>query len=716
MAKERGEADPRFFVEIGSERFDPKHEAAKARRRANSDKKRLAAALNVPPDAVPGSERELWIVQLANEPDFETIARYRDDYGLRLTAGLTSLAFIEAMTVETADRVRRESQVRACIPYWSELKLARSSLARAEKVSGQRLLKLGLVEDPTESVIQKLNLLGCQPVGAATSHPGGFLLRVNVGDAGDPAALLLLNEVEWVEDVLGYLPNNASSSAVVQSGGAGLATPIWDKGLHGENEIIGIVDTNLPDLTHDFFRDDDPDHATPGPRHRKVLAISRDGDTGPPPDDLSKEERAERRHATRVCGCAVGDDVNATGAHPNRGGAWAAKLVYTDYLEPLPAEGVVALLKESSAAGARVHSQSVNEGLPDPTLPAPYTADAVAYDHGLWFYEDLLLVAAMNNTPNCNPKTRGFSGAPSTAKNPLSVSGMKDVPDQDTFFTGVSGTGDGRRKPDLVAVGDDIFTSELTTPTPRDSAVINTDCGTSFAAPHVAAAAALVRQYFIEGWYPKGRKTANDEKTPSGALLKAVLLNATVGPSTFQYPTRDEGWGRLELDKTLHFEGDKLFLKVKDVPHLKGFDRGPPASARTFFLQVPRNAKAMKITLVFNDPAGAVGVKPVVNKLDLVVTEPMRSRWEGWEFGYFGNDFDKKMTRRRPLQTGTTSFPPDPAELKNNVRQVVVESPAAGRWGLHVFCHQFDKANTPEESRRGRQAQGYAWVASVELK
>jgi hypothetical protein len=73
------------------------------------------------------------------------------------------------------------------------------------------------------------------------------------------------------------------------------------------------------------------------------------------------------------------------------------------------------------------------------------------------------------------------------------------------------------------------------------------------------------------------------------------------------------------------------------------------------------------------------------------------------------------VTRRRPLQTGTTTFPPDPAELKNNVRQVVVQSPVPGKWGLHVLSHKFDKANTPKELRRGRQAQGYAWVASAEL-
>ena len=697
------ETDPRFIVEIGSERFDPKRDAAKARRRANSDKKRLAGALNVVPEAIPGAERELWLVQFAEAPDFETVGRFRVDYGLRLTAGFSSMAFIEQMTAATADRVRRESQIRACIPYWSEQKRARSSLAQSEEIAGERLLRLGLVEDATESLLQKLRQLGCQPLGPATSYPGGFFLPVTLGESGDPEALLWLSEVEWVEDVRGYLKTNASSSAVVQGGGVGGSRPIWDKDLHGEDQVIGVLDTDVPDMKHDFLRDPDPS-AVPGPSHRKVLAIRTQA--GSPTED----------HPTRVCGCAAGDDVNAPGAHVHRGGAWAAKLVYTD-IDPLPVQGKFGTeLQASAALGARVHNMSALEDPVDPTKPSPYTFRSAEFDEALWLNEDLLLVTAVANTTNCDPKSKGFGGPPGTAKNPVTVAGTKDVPNQDQFHTGRPGTADGRRKPDLVAVGDDVITSDLTTlATPPDSSILTRDCGTSYAAPHVAAAAALVRQYFTEGWYPKGKKTSQDERTPSGALLKAVLLNATVDLTGVPgYPSTREGWGRLQLDKTLHFDGDNLFLRVKDVPHLYGFDR---RGARTFKLRVPDNAKSMKVTLVFNDPAGAVGAPdPVVNKLYLLVMEPMRTRWDGWEVGYFGNDLGNNgVSRKRFLQAADARFPPNPAELKNNVSQVVVDSPVAGRWGVAVFSDTFDAATTPQETRRGRRAQGYAWVARVEL-
>ncbi len=43
-------------------------------------------------------------------------------------------------------------------------------------------------------------------------------------------------------------------------------------------------------------------------------------------------------------------------------------------------------------------------------------------------------------------------------------------------------------------------------------------------APLVAGGAALVRQYFLNGFYPSGKANASATYAPSGALLKAVLL------------------------------------------------------------------------------------------------------------------------------------------------------------------------------------------------
>ena len=42
--------------------------------------------------------------------------------------------------------------------------------------------------------------------------------------------------------------------------------------------------------------------------------------------------------------------------------------------------------------------------------------------------------------------------------------------------------------------------------------------------PVAAGAVALVRQYFVQGWYPTGAPVAANAYAPSGPLLKAVVM------------------------------------------------------------------------------------------------------------------------------------------------------------------------------------------------
>lgn len=42
--------------------------------------------------------------------------------------------------------------------------------------------------------------------------------------------------------------------------------------------------------------------------------------------------------------------------------------------------------------------------------------------------------------------------------------------------------------------------------------------------PVAAGAVALVRQYFVQGWYPTGAPVAANAYIPSGPLLKAIIL------------------------------------------------------------------------------------------------------------------------------------------------------------------------------------------------
>jgi hypothetical protein len=84
---------------------------------------------------------------------------------------------------------------------------------------------------------------------------------------------------------------------------------------------------------------------------------------------------------------------------------------------------------------------------------------------------------------------------------------------------------DRRIKPDIVAPGD--ITSAYSDGKAdglMDQCRTQRKQGTSMATPVVAGSAALARQYFMAGFYPSGARDPAAAYTPSGVLLKAVLL------------------------------------------------------------------------------------------------------------------------------------------------------------------------------------------------
>jgi hypothetical protein len=103
-------------------------------------------------------------------------------------------------------------------------------------------------------------------------------------------------------------------------------------------------------------------------------------------------------------------------------------------------------------------------------------------------------------------------------------------------------TSDRRIKPDIVAPGD--VTSAFADGKLEgvvDQCRTMRKQGTSMAAPVVAGNVALARQYFMAGFYPSGAKVAANAFTPSGVLLKAVLLG---GASDMMGYTEVRGGGR----------------------------------------------------------------------------------------------------------------------------------------------------------------------------
>ena len=178
--------------------------------------------------------------------------------------------------------------------------------------------------------------------------------------------------------------------------------------------------------------------------------------------------------------------------------------------------------------------------------------------------------------------------------------------------------------------------------------------------------------------------------TPSGALIKAMLLNSTVDMTRVPgYPSNDEGWGLIRLDRTLHFKNGPRRLAVRDVRRDDGMAHG---EERTFYLQVRDDSQELKITLVWTEPPPSEKsfANPTVNTIQLAVRDPNGVR-------YRGNDINVSIGQSKPNGTA-------PLDQVNNVHMVIVKSPPAGLWIVTIRA----------TVRAGKQ-QGFALVATGSL-
>ncbi|MEM9531590.1 MAG: S8 family serine peptidase [Pseudomonadota bacterium] len=524
------------------------------------------------------------------------------------------------------------------------------------------------------------------------------------GYPSDRASLLRLAAMPgllWIQPET--LPRTANSESVgpiqanASSGGTPpTATPIWDQGLLGSGQIIGMADSGL-DRNEAWFTQLDrglgvnirltdaipTQPPLPGPLFpdRKVIgywvmpgatAYDNDAACGFAPNGF---------HGTHVVGTAVGDaGLASTPTQPNHdpgdGMAPQAQVLFQDLGDDvagcLTGAGGGPMWTQARAAGAYIHSNSYGS-----SYIGDYNLQDFAVDDFLWRHPDMLLVFAAGNAGGGpgNPQVFHFGHA----KHGLTVGALARGNSPITWSLSSRGpASDGRLKPDITAPGVNIRSAAGDNQnTGFESGEIREFTGTSMAAPAVAGAAAMARQYFAEGFYPTGSRVADDEVLPSGMLLKALLLNGT--RTDTDTPSLASGWGRVWLDSNLYFAGDARQVRVFDVPGAAGL-----ATGETFQVPVTVAAgAALRATLVWYDPPPSfVAAEALVNNLDLRVDGPAGT--------FLGNVF-----------AGGESAAGGTADVLNPVEQVLLVSPAAGDYQITVTGTAVPGDLDPESRRQG---------------
>ncbi len=447
--------------------------------------------------------------------------------------------------------------------------------------------------------------------------------------------------------------------------------PVWDQDIKGQGEIVTVFDTGVDYYSCWFW---DPEGDPPGPNHIVIEDYTDEGG-----GDLLDDQGCG--HGTHVSGTVAGDPLrgNATTIADYQGHAYMGRIYAQDigYFDGWSCALNINNFYQSSVSsynlGSRIHTNSWGYS----GANGSYQYEAIDIDVFSFANQDFLYtVAAGNSGPSSGTVT-----PPSTAKNCISVGSTRRY-SYDTNSETLSDwssrgpTTDNRFKPDLTTPGGTATASGqpwhyfIVSAYPDTSWGPPMACwfagmvGTSMATPAAAGCAALVRQYYVEGWYPTGQPDPGNAFNPSGALVKATLLLSTVDMTGVTgYPNFEEGWGRILLDSSLYFAGDARKLLVYD--ETSGISTNDTI---TYYIQVLSSTQSFKIVLTWHDTAAAANANPtLVNDLDLYVEDPSANT-------YWGNNF-----------SGGQSQPGGSPDDINNVEVFKLNSPSTGVYTVRVI-------------------------------
>lgn len=551
-------------------------------------------------------------------------------------------------------------------------------------------------------------------------------VRASVDPAHLDALITAATAIEGAQFVTPWIQTvttNAGAVGAIQGDATGACAgsgpicgpaPIWDHGIIGSGQIVASADSGTTPNAAWFATidrgsgphtavtfSDNPPPVLPNVGNiypdNKIIAYWLQPN-GPVDYDYNSG------HGTHTSGTLIGDAAGTFGANtylastptePNHdladGMAPNAQFIEQDVggtdSSAVYISDFQGTLEQAFSGGARIHSDSWGA----PTSGA-YTSDDHNLDTVAFNVEDMLVVVAAGNDQSGPMAT----GSPGNAKSALTVAALGHAGSlTKAGFSNSGPTADGRLKPEISAPGTSTVSARFGTNVDNTITAPQTATmsGTSMATPTVAGGATLLRQYFADGFYPRGDANAADDLNPTGAMMKAVLLNGTNPINSSGWPSTGTGYGREWLDGSLWFNttmsggNDDRRTRLFERTNSGGLQTG---DVNTYTIANVAADQEFRVTLAWFDPEAAAGAAAtLVNNLDLTVIGPGNQT-------YYGNHFTGGVS--------TTGGSPDAI---NTVEQVRFTAPAAGTYTLQV-----SGTSVPGNGRALTDRQGYALVAS----
>lgn len=270
-----------------------------------------------------------------------------------------------------------------------------------------------------------------------------------------------------------------------------------------------------------------------------------------------------------------------------------------------------------AAEGGILSNHSYSRGNPDGNIPeyGQYNAGSRELDELLFNAPYLSMSKSASNTRDdgVNEDDQGYDilFTLATAKNPIIVGGVDDVPNYTKpeavrFYASSSWgpTDDWRIKPDLSANAVEVFSANS-----GANDAYDTKSGTSMSTPVVTGAVALLQEYYHN----------QNNVYMKAATVKALLLNTTRELGEHDGPDFQNGWGLLNAEKAANVIKDNTDgTAIQELNLLQG-----DTYTGTFRVD---GGTSFSLTIAWTDPAGTISVGAdnqfpiLVNDLDVRIS------------------------------------------------------------------------------------------------